>query len=143
MSPPIRSARETRGRLQWDTFPLILPCYFPFFVLCLAQARRTAGRNPQDKREYFSWANQTNMAYARQEKEMSQPKNLAEAIQMGWEKVTATDLAKIKGGNAALANISSHREGMCYCGPCQNGERTCCFFSDSGCDDCQTLDCYP
>jgi hypothetical protein len=90
----------------------------------------------------FHWRVTQIFIHARR-KEMSKPRNLEEAIQMGWEKATAADLAKIKGGNVTLANISMEREGMCYCGPCQGNDRTCCFFSENGCDDCQTVDCYP
>ena len=64
------------------------------------------------------------------------PATKEEALARGWTPATKEEIAKAK----VLPNLvvaGAHTLGsICYQGPCNDGSRTICYRTDTGCDDC-------
>ncbi|MDR6412281.1 hypothetical protein [Paraburkholderia terricola] len=76
---------------------------------------------------------------------MKIPRNIPEALSMGGRRATTAEIAAMKAHADTVFHEDAKAGDLCYCGPCINGERTCCYFTDNGCTDdgCMTVPCNP
>lgn len=67
---------------------------------------------------------------------MSQYKTINEAKLAGLKKSTKDEIENSKKTEGGIYNADPQLLNQCYVGPCIDGYRTVCYYSDTGCDDC-------
>lgn len=68
---------------------------------------------------------------------MAIPLTRQEADKAGLKPASATDVSASKALAGGISFSPNVKDYLCYTGPCSNGWRTICYYTDTGCDDCR------
>lgn len=72
---------------------------------------------------------------------MDDPKTAQEARDMGWQPATDQEIAAMKAHPDSTKTEDPQLGFNCYVGPCVDGKRTMCFYTDRGCTECYSYNC--